>query len=274
MLTPGNLTFASVTEITTSDGVRLHYVRTGDVHVPRLVLLHGLGSDSVADDPLAAAIGARLSLARLDLRGHGGSEPLTDPARYGWFGRAARDVVELMDALGWEDATVSGGSLGAATAVATALAFPGRVRALGVCGPAIGAGLRLGNPVAVGFMDGVVEHGLVPLLEQLAAAMPEVLPAAELAQARANYRRQDDAAMRACVAALRDAQLLGSFEELRAITVPALVVGRRGDLLHPWELACEFAAHLPNARLVEDDGPEPLYLRPDAFADLLVDLAE
>lgn len=260
-------------ELTTSDGVRLHYVRTGDAPAPRLVLLHGLGSDALADDPLAAAIGARLSLVRLDLRGHGGSEPLVDPARYGWFGRAARDVVELMDALGWDDAAVSGGSLGAATAVATALCFPRRVRALGVCSPAIGAGPRLGNPIAVGFMDGVVEHGLVGLLEQLAVAVPELLPPSELAQARANYGRQDAAAMRACVTALRDAELLGSFDDLRAIEVPALVVGRRGDVLHPWELACEFAAHLPNARLVEDDGAEPLYLRPEVFADLLVDLA-
>src|SRR5215470_15774977 len=107
-------------DLVTSDGVRLHYVLSGPDDAPRLVLMHGLGSDGAGSDALIEGIADRLHVARLDLRGHGGSEALTDPAQYDWFARPAADVVELMDALGWDDAGVAGGSLGAATATAVA----------------------------------------------------------------------------------------------------------------------------------------------------------
>jgi pimeloyl-ACP methyl ester carboxylesterase len=255
----------------TSDGVRLHYQVDGPDDAPVVVLLHGLGSDGQADQPLIDAIGDRLRVVRLDLRGHGRSEPVTDPARYGWFDRAAADVHELLDALGLETAALQGGSLGAAVALATGLDRPARVRALGLSSPAIGAGAALGNPVATGFAEGVDQLGLVGMLDSLIAAGRLDLSAEELAAARANYVRQDDAAMRACIAALTRARLVDDLAELAAIRCPTQVVARRGDPLHPFEIAEEIAAHIAGARLVEDDGTVPMHLRPAAAADLIVE---
>jgi 3-oxoadipate enol-lactonase len=255
-----------VPELLTSDGVRLHYTCSGPDDAPRLVLLHGLGSDGAAGDEVIDALGERLHVARLDLRGHGLSEALVDPAKYEWFGRAAADVVELMDRLGWDDATVAGGSLGAATAVAVALAYPDRLRRLGVFAPAFGAGPDAGNPMAHTFFTNVASMGLMGVLDVL-ESLPEPLPRHVIEDARRNWSRQDDAAMRACVTALADAVLLDDLADLDHVDVPALVVGHHGDLLHPWELAESFAANLPHARLVGFDSSADV--TPEAMADLL-----
>jgi pimeloyl-ACP methyl ester carboxylesterase len=241
-------------------------VLTGPDDAPRLVLLHGLGSDAVGYDALCAVIGDRLQLARLDLRGHGGSEPITDPARYGWFGRAAADVVDLLDALEWDDAGVAGGSLGAATATAVVLAYPERVRRLGLFSPAFGPGPGAGNEAAKHFFDAVASQGLLGVLGLL-ESLPD-LPPELLDEARANWSRQDDAAIRACVTALADAVLLDDLEQLAHVDVPTLVVGRRGDVLHPWGLAEEYAEALPQARLVELDESST---GPETMARLVVD---
>jgi 3-oxoadipate enol-lactonase/4-carboxymuconolactone decarboxylase len=260
-----------VPDLTTSDGVRLHYEIDGPESAPPVVLLHGLGSDARADQPLVDAIDGRLHTVRLDLRGHGASEPLADPERYGWFGRAASDVVELLEVLGLDVVALQGGSLGAAVATATVLEHPARVRALGLSGPAIGAGPAFDNPVAAAFADGVAQHGLVGLLDLLTeGGILAGVTEEELASARENYARQHDDAMRACVAALAKAQLLDDLDELGAIECPTLVVARRDDPLHPFELGHELAQRIPGARFVKDGGAVPLYLRPRDHADLLV----
>ena len=255
----------------TSDGVRLHYRVDGPDGAPPVVLLHGLGSDGEADEPLVSAIGDRLRVARLDLRGHGHSEPLTDPSRYGWFGRAALDVVELMDALGWAAPGVAGGSLGAATATAAAAPPPGRVGRLARVGPANGAGPGLPNPVVTGFLEGVRDQGLLGLFEAVISALPDLIAPGVVEQVRANYGRQDDAAMRACVAALTGSVLMDDLSELGRIAVPTIVIGQRSDPLHPWELAVEFAGRIPGATLAGgSDEEQGMTMDPGRFADVLV----
>jgi pimeloyl-ACP methyl ester carboxylesterase len=155
-------------------------------------------------------------------------------------------------------------------AVATGLHFPDRVTTLGIAYPAFGPGDDFSNPVAVALFEMVGQVGLTGLLDTMESAGPDVVPPAEMAAARENFGRQDDESMRACGAALRGTRLLDTFDVLERLTMPALVIGRPGDALHPVELAHEYAAHLPDSRLVLDDGPEPFFLRPGAYADLLV----
>ena len=52
------------------------------------------------------------------------------------------------------------------------------------------------------------------------------------------------------------------------------MTGRRGDPLHPFDLAELYVARIPDCRLVEDTDPVPLDRRPDDLADLLVELAD
>jgi pimeloyl-ACP methyl ester carboxylesterase len=84
---------------------------------------------------------------------------------------------------------------------------------------------------------------------ELLESLPD-MPANVLEEARANWSRQDDAAIRACVTALTDAVLLDDLADLERVDMPTLVVGHHDDLLHPWPLAESYAHALPQARLV------------------------
>ncbi len=256
-------------ELLTTDGVRLHALLSGPSAAPRLLLLHGLGSDAASQQPVIDAIGDRLRVCAPDLRGHGRSDPLTDPSRYGWFDRAAADVLELADRLGWDHCAIAGGSLGAATSIAAVLEAPDRFGALGLLAPALGAG-RAGEIPAVAFLlEGIRTHGLIGFLDWLVASAPGMLPAEVEAEARASWCRQDDAAMRACATALAGAVLVDSLETLRAIRQPTVVVAHRGDPLHPWDFAVALAGLVPNATLAADDVLDD----PVRLAEVLVALA-
>src|SRR4029077_16407185 len=92
---------------------------------------------------------------------------------------------------------------------------------------------------------------------------------AVLDEARANWSRQDDGAIRACVTALTDAVLLDDLADLDRIDMPPLVVGRRGAPLHPWAIAEAYAENLPQAHLVGFDTPSDA--TPEKMAHLVVD---
>jgi pimeloyl-ACP methyl ester carboxylesterase len=101
----------------------------------------------------------------------------------------------------------------------------------------------------LGFFGAVRDSGLMGVLEVL-ESLPDAPPDDVLDLARANFARQDDAAIRACVTALTDAVLLDDIADLERVDIPTLVVGHHGDALHPWSLAEAYAEALPNAKLV------------------------
>jgi pimeloyl-ACP methyl ester carboxylesterase len=95
---------------------------------PPLVLVHGVGAESRSWDEVAARLGG-FRVIRLDLRGHGRSDPIRGSIRAEDF---ARDVTDVMDALDVKAARVAGFSLGGAVALALALGAPRRVEKLAV----------------------------------------------------------------------------------------------------------------------------------------------
>jgi 3-oxoadipate enol-lactonase len=92
-----------------------------------LVLVHGVGGGSENWDGVVAALPRRFQVIRLDLSGHGGSGLLTSPCT---VQDLARDVTDVMDALGVEAAAIAGFSLGGLIAQAIALESPERVTKL------------------------------------------------------------------------------------------------------------------------------------------------
>ncbi|MFF1274167.1 alpha/beta fold hydrolase [Streptomyces marokkonensis] len=95
---------------------------------PALVLLHGGFLDHRMWDAQVPALAASHRVVAPDARGHGASANATRPYR------PADDVAALLDHLGIDSAVLIGLSMGAATAVDTALEHSGLVRALVVSG--------------------------------------------------------------------------------------------------------------------------------------------
>ncbi|MGH2616384.1 MAG: alpha/beta fold hydrolase [Thermomicrobiales bacterium] len=103
-----------------ANGIRLHYTRTGG-DKPPLVLAHGVTDDGLCWSPVAAALASEVDVIMVDARGHGRSEA---PER-GYGPRdQADDLAGLIAALRLNRPAVLGHSMGAATALVLAGAYP------------------------------------------------------------------------------------------------------------------------------------------------------
>jgi pimeloyl-ACP methyl ester carboxylesterase len=99
-----------------TNGVSLHYVRTGGPKPP-VVLLHGLLGSGATWTLLARALESEFDVVMPDLRGHGGSSK--PHAGYGYDDHAS-DVVGLIRGLGLSRPILLGHSMGGMTAAVVA----------------------------------------------------------------------------------------------------------------------------------------------------------
>ena len=150
-------------------------LRGGMPDGPKLLCLHGWLDNAASFLPLAAHL-REFDLVALDLPGHGASEhraPGYDYAFVDWV----HDVLDALDALGWERADWLGHSMGGAIASAVAAAAPARVRRLALVealGPVAGepaaAGKRLRDAVAARRALAVKSPRVIPDLDTAVAA--------------------------------------------------------------------------------------------------------
>ncbi len=245
---------------------------------PPLVLLHGLSAtrrNVVQGSRLLARRGHRL--VSYDARGHGASSPAPSYT----YPDLVEDLEAVLSDRELDASALAGSSMGAATAMAFALAHPERVSALVQITPAFGgradgAGRwdRLADALESGGVDAFVEENDP---DSLPERWREPVRRA-VAQRMARHEHPE-----AVAAALREVPRSmawsGGLEALERLDVPTLVVGSRDDSdpTHPLELAEEYARRLPRARLVvEDEGQAPLAWQggrlSEAIAEFLEDL--
>jgi pimeloyl-ACP methyl ester carboxylesterase len=203
-----------------------------------------------------------------DARGHGESEPAPPGQGYGYpqlVGDLERVVAERLGDGGRH--ALAGHSMGAHTAVAYALAHPGRLSALVVIGP-VYAGETSIREESRAYWDGLadaLEAGGVDAFVDYVGGEQGIDPRWRDAVRR--FTRERMLAHRhldAVVAALREvpgSRPFGSLEELEALDVPTLVVASRdeADPGHPQAIAEAYAERIPGARLaIEPEGASPL----------------
>jgi pimeloyl-ACP methyl ester carboxylesterase len=226
-----------------------------------VVLLHGILLDAGLNRQLAVDLARRGHRAvLLDLLGHG----LSDKPRHASAHRIdlyARQVVGLLDELNIDQAVIGGVSLGADVALQVAAQAPGHV-----------TGLILEMPVLEWAVPAAALL-FVPMLLSVHYARPVVRLLTKTARRlpRSGFGPLDsvlDIASRDPdeLAAVLHGVLLGPIaptaEERAAIQTPAIVIGHRLDLIHPFSDAENLARQMPHARLVTARSALELRLRP------------
>ncbi len=232
--------------LATPYGATIEYLCTGKGE-PVTVFAHGLGGSIDETRPLGSAVpGTRVFL---HFRGHGRSAAPAGRTPWGYPDLAA-DLGAVADATGATRAV--GASLGAGALCRLLTAQPDRFARLVFFLPAV-----LDAP-----RTEVARKRLAAVLAgDRGADVPAALrdtPAAR-AYLAARPRLSPELAVLAGAVAVPD---LGA---LAAVTAPALVIGCRGDDLHPVSVASRLAAALPNAALRLYDQPAPVWT---ARADL------
>jgi pimeloyl-ACP methyl ester carboxylesterase len=212
-----------------------------------VVLIHGQLIPRRMHEPLSRALaGAGNHVIAVDLLGHGTSDRPTDPKLYS-MSDFARQVIDLLDAVGAQTAVIGGTSLGANVSLEVADMHPERVQ-----------GLILEMPV----LDNAVEAGIIAFapLMFVARFAPFLVTGLRLATSIVPRRlvgfwggivldtmRQYPQPMGATVHGLFFGRIAPSSRLRKRITAPALVIGHPRDPIHPAADAAMLAEEMPNA---------------------------
>jgi N-formylmaleamate deformylase len=113
-----------ITGVCETDGISIHYQRTGGSRPP-LVLLHGLTGSGACWIPLARALEGEYDVVMPDARGHGNTSTPSSGYRYEDY---AGDVVGLMQGLRLTAPVVLGHSMGGMTAAVVVGQFSTAIR--------------------------------------------------------------------------------------------------------------------------------------------------
>lgn len=184
-----------------------------------ILLIHGFASSHAVNwvfpQWVQTLTGAGRTTILYDVRGHGRSQKLYDPADYTMDVLSA-DALAVMDHLGLGRIDVMGYSMGARIGAFLQRRAPERVRSLVLGG--LGISLVEGGTLPMGIADAMD----APALESLAD------PHQRMFRAFADATRSDRRALAACI---RGARQLMPADEVAAIGCPALVaVGTRDDI--------------------------------------------
>ncbi len=217
---------------------------------PPLIFAHGLTSHHRMTRLELEPLAERYRVILFDQRGHGASTPVTDAALYRPE-RMAGDLRAVLDALGIERAIVGGESMGAATALAFALAHPQRVSTLLLTAPAFGDSpnpdgqrmLEMGASLAQLGMQGFLAVAAERQRTQFNWGPELVRFVADL------FRAHDAASLATALQTVPLWQPLADMAPLAALEFPTCILAWEQDPVHPIELARRMAEALPQATL-------------------------
>jgi 3-oxoadipate enol-lactonase len=249
--------------IRASDGeTLLHACLQGPADAPVITLLHTLATHAALFDDDAARLASRWRVLRLDMRGHGQSQP--GPTGHGYsLSCLAADVLAAWDQLAIPRSHLLGLSIGGMIALEVALAAPSRVASV------VAADCRADAPppflalwparralLADSGLDAVADLTLPTWLTPAA-------PAEAVASARAMILATSPAGYIAATHALEGVAIT---PRLPALKPPALFLAGSNDGLFP-AAARAMAEAVPSSRLAILQGPAhlPNLEAPEAF---------
>jgi pimeloyl-ACP methyl ester carboxylesterase len=221
-----------------SDGLNLAYVDEGEGEP--ILLIHGFASNIAVNWRETSWIETLVADGRrviaLDNRGHGRSDKLYEPERYG-APAMAEDACRLLAHLGIVRADVLGYSMGARIAVFLALRHPDRVRSVVIAG------------MGINLVRGMVASG--PLAKAL--EVPSIADVTnDTARSFRAFAEKTGSDLKALAACMRGPREKIEAERLAGIQVPTLVAVGSEDVIAG--SGAELAALIPGARLLTIEG--------------------
>ncbi len=115
--------------VTTRDGQQIAAHEMGRADGPVLTLVHSLAMSAAFWDRTTKLLADQFRIITLDCRGHGASSRAPGPYSVDMM---ANDIADVLDAVGVERTIIAGCSMGGCVALAFAIAYPDRTRALGL----------------------------------------------------------------------------------------------------------------------------------------------
>lgn len=216
---------------------------------------HGLTSSRAGEADFSPLDFERMAkhrtIVRYDARGHGESGELNDPAAGNWS-ELALDQVALIDHLGLDRVALGGASMGAATALHSALSLGERVERLVLVIPPTAWETRQAQIDQYETMASIVDaRGVEPLVAGIRTApIPDPFSdGEEWIERRIDSLRATDPKRLAAVFRGAGKADLPSPAQLRAIQAPTLVLAWTGDPGHPVSTAERLAELLPDAEV-------------------------
>jgi 3-oxoadipate enol-lactonase len=228
------------------DGVRIRYELTGDPALPVLVMSHSLGADLTMWEPQLAALAPYVRVLRYDTRGHGGSSVPEGPYTATDLGR---DVLALLDALGIEQASFCGLSMGGVVGQWLGIHAQDRIQRLVLADTAAKIGTEEGWNSRI---ETVLRDGLNPIIPgtlerwftaPFRAAQPETI-----AHTAAVLGATSAKGYAACGAAICDADFRSGITQIK---VPTLIIAGREDPVTSTQDGAFLADAIADSRYVE-----------------------
>jgi pimeloyl-ACP methyl ester carboxylesterase len=252
---------------------------------PALLLIHGVGDNSKAWEPVHAKLAQRFTVIAPDLLGHGESDKPRADYSLAAFANGMRD---LLAALGIDRVTVVGHSLGGGVAMQFAYQYPQLVErivlvstggvAKDVCLPLRLAAMPLGSEA----LAMLRAPGVMPAIRLVGRAVGTVLGSTKFGRDAADVVDllegfQDPSALSAFARTLRSVvdrrgQFVTMLDRSYLVqSVPVQVIWGEDDLIIPVDHAHTAHAAMPGSRLeiFEDSGHMPFHDHPDRFVEVV-----
>jgi pimeloyl-ACP methyl ester carboxylesterase len=243
----------------TWNGRRLVYETYGDGDRV-VVLIHGLLMDARLYRDLARVLAGRgFRIVLVDLLGHGRSDKPAHAAEYRMDVYASQ-VIALLDHLGADRAVLGGMSLGANVTLQLAAHHPERVQGMLLEMPVLE---RAVPAAALTFVPALlVVHYARPLARAVRWVASRVATGHDVLDGALSPLCSPPEVTAAVLHGILVGPTVPTVEERRRMTAPALVVGHRADVIHPFSDAEALVRHLPDARLVRASSIAELRMQP------------
>lgn len=224
---------------------RLQYWRLdGDPAKPKLVLLNSLGTDHALWDVVMPALMREFHILRMDKRGHGASTNVADQCSIADLGN---DVLAVMDAAGWDRASVCGISIGGMTGMWLGAHAPSRIHRLVLSNTSA----KVPSETFASRIAQVRQDGLAAIAGQI---LGRFFTADFIAQGSPAYHsvrqtllQTDPTGYIACCTAIRDMELQN---DLALITASSLVIIGEYDQSTSPAMGEDIVARIPSAQVV------------------------